>query len=150
VFEMKATLFLLAGATSIALCACGGYRSGASPNPSRPQASSPEPGYAVLVTEQDRTADLQVGQKLLLELHAKPGMTNWSGLRTSDASVLIPLTIDVMVPRGVTIAAFQAVAPGQADVTAFASPSCSPGQMCPAYAVLYTLRVTVKAGPPTS
>jgi len=137
-------LAVLAGMSS---AACGGHGAGASPSPSGPKAG---PAYAVVVTEQDRTATLSVGQKLLVELHARPGMTDWGEVRSSDTSVLIPLTIDVLVPRGVTVAAFQAVAPGRADVIAIDRLLCSPGQVCHATAVAWTLRVTVSSPTPSS
>ena len=44
---------------------------------------------------------------------------------------------------GVTLASFKAVAPGQATITAVGGASCSPGQACPMYAVLYSIDVTV-------
>jgi hypothetical protein len=89
---------------------------------------------------------VRVGQTLLVELHAKPGMTDWNGVTSSDTSALRPMTIDVMVPRGVTLAAFEAVSQGHFTVTAVAGALCSQGQPCPAYAVLYSLRVTVVPG----
>lgn len=64
----------------------------------------------------------------------------------SDTSVLTPLTIDVMVPRGVTLAALKGVSQGQVTVGAVGGPLCSPGQVCPAYLVVYSLRVTVVPG----
>jgi hypothetical protein len=45
----------------------------------------------------------------------------------------------------VTVAAFQALAPGEVSVTAFAGPKCEAGQPCPMYAILYSLRVTITA-----
>jgi hypothetical protein len=145
---VKQPWIVLAVAISIALCACGRYLPGASPTVT--VSSSTGSGYTVTVTEQDRAATLLVGQKLLVELHAKPGMSDWAGVRSSDPAVLAPLTIDVMVPRGVTVAAFQAAGPGEAEVTAVAGALCSPGLMCPAYMVLYALGVHVEGGPPAS
>ncbi|HEV2034636.1 MAG TPA: hypothetical protein VGU71_10645 [Candidatus Dormibacteraeota bacterium] len=89
---------------------------------------------------------MRVGHTLLLELHAKPGMTDWHSVRSSDTSVLAPLAIDVMVPRGVTLAAFRAVSQGQITVGAVSGPLCSPGQPCAAYLIAYSLRVTVVPG----
>ena len=89
---------------------------------------------------------VRVGQTLLLELHAKRGMTDWNAVTSSDTSALTPLTIDVMAPRGVTLAKFQATSQGQFKVTAVAGALCPQGQPCPAYAVLYSLRVTVVPG----
>jgi hypothetical protein len=99
--------------------------------------------YIASVTEQDHAVTVTTGQRLLLELHAKPGMTNWNGVRSSDTSLLKPITIDVMVPSGVTMAAFLAISPGQVTVTAVAAAACSPAQACPAFVVLYSLHVTL-------
>lgn len=112
-------------------------------------AASPRPlgtagvGVIARVTEQNHSVTMKTGQKLLRELHAKPGMSDWSGVRSSNTSLLGPMTIDVMVPSGVTVAAFQAISRGQVMVTAVAGPACSPGQACPAYVVVYSLQVTI-------
>ena len=45
--------------------------------------------------------------------------------------------------RGVTLAAFEAKKAGQAEITSNASPNCSPGQACPTYLAVYSLKVTV-------
>ena len=54
-----------------------------------------------------------------------------------------PPTPAATAVRGVTLAAFQALAPGRADITATAGAACSPGQACPMYAMLYSVTVTV-------
>ena len=77
-------------------------------------------------------------------------MTNWVKVRSSDTAALSRLTIDVLVPRGVTVAAFQAAAPGRADVIAIDRLLCSPVQMCPDTAMVWTLRVTVTSPTPSS
>jgi hypothetical protein len=138
------TRLVLAAAVAIALCACGVYRFAPTPSPN-PQ-NSPPAGFDVVVTEQDQAATVQVGQTLLVELHAKSGMTNWSGVKSSDTLVLASLLIDVMVPKGVTMAGFKAVSPGEVTVGAYAGPLCSPGQACPAFVIAYSLRVTVLPG----
>jgi cytochrome c oxidase assembly protein Cox11 len=80
-----------------------------------------------------------------VKLQAYTGMTNWSQVRSSDAAILAPIhTPGVLTTSGtITFGFFQAVAPGEADVTATATPDCSPGQACPALAALYSLKVTV-------
>jgi hypothetical protein len=140
-FEVWVTRVVAALAVAVSLCACEGYRFAPGPSPANPAA-----GYDVVVTEQDQSATVRVGQTLLLELHAKPGMTEWHDVRSSDTSVLRPLTIDVMVPRGVTLAAFKAVSQGQVTVGAVGGPLCSPAQPCPAILVVYSLRVSVVPG----
>jgi hypothetical protein len=138
---MRSALSAFAAVLVLVLSGCGTFGTGsaASPNPT----STVGVGHAHIVSEQDRAATIQVGQTLLLELHARPGMSDWSGVRSSDTSLLKPLTIDVMVPRHVTVAAFQAISEGEVLVTAVAGPLCPPGQLCPAYVVLYSLRVNV-------
>jgi hypothetical protein len=71
-------------------------------------------------------------------------MTNWSNVRSGDTSVLTPIVNPAATAvRGVTLAAFQAQARGQANITATAGAACSPGQACPMYAILYSVTVTV-------
>jgi hypothetical protein len=141
VFEVWVTRLVAVVAVATSLCACEGYRFAPSPSPINPGA-----GYDVVVTEHDRSATVRVGQTLLLELHAKPGMSEWHEVRSSDTSVLAPLTIDVMVPRGVTLAAFKAVSQGEVRVGAIGGPLCSPAQPCPAILITYSLRVSVVPG----
>jgi len=43
----------------------------------------------------------------------------------------------------VTLAAFEAKKAGQAEIISNASPNCSPGQACPTYLAVYSLKVTV-------
>jgi hypothetical protein len=45
--------------------------------------------------------------------------------------------------RGVTLAALKAIAPGQAEITAYASPHCPPGTACPMYVAVWSVKVTV-------
>jgi hypothetical protein len=97
-----------------------------------------------MVTEKDKAITIHVGQKLEVVLHANPGMTNWGNVRSSDTSVLTPIVNPAATAiRGVTLAAFQAEARGQAVITASAGADCSPGQACPMYAILYSVTVTV-------
>jgi uncharacterized protein YceK len=138
---MRCASSVFAAVLVIVLSGCGTIGTGSAPS-SNPR-STVGVGHVHIFSEQDRAATIQVGQTLLLELHAKPGMSDWSGVRSNDTSLLKPLTIDVMVPRHVTVAAFQAISPGGVMVTAAAGPLCAPGQLCPAYVVLYSLRVKV-------
>lgn len=142
VFMMKAAL--LAVAAGLILSACGRVGTGAAPSPS--PSSNPGPGFDVIATEKDHTATLRVGQKLELVLHANGGLSNWSTVRSGDTAVLKPVVDPAATAiRGVTLAGFQAVAPGEVEVTAVAAPNCSPGDACPMFVALYTLKVTVTA-----
>jgi hypothetical protein len=105
---------------------------------------SPGLGFDAVVTENDRAITIHTGQKLEVVLHAKSGMTDWSNVRSSDTSLLQPIVNPAATAvRGVTLAAFQALAPGQATITATAGAACSPGQACPMYAILYSVTVTI-------
>lgn len=138
---------LISGAAALLLCACGAAGGGAAPPPSATPSIEPWPGFDVVVTEKTHSVTLRVGQKLEAVFHATPGMTAWSGVRSSDPSVLKPIVNPAATAvRGVTLAAFQAVAPGKVQITAAAGADCSPGQACPMYAVLLTIDVTVSAG----
>jgi hypothetical protein len=131
---------------ALTFCACGAVGSGTAPLPSGSPSTGPGPGFDVAVSEKTRTVTVRVGQKLEAVLHANPGMTTWSGVRSSDSSVLAPIVNPAATAvRGVTLAGFQAIAPGTAQITATAGASCSPGQACPQYALLLTIDVTVVA-----
>src|SRR5215470_1242595 len=139
---MKPMKLALAAAASLGLLlsGCGNYVGLGGTNPS----PSPSPSVEVTVTEQDHATTLRSGQRLELILHAPNGMSNWSSPKSSDPTVLAP----VVDPRataavGVTLAAFAAVRPGTAEVTATASPKCPPNAVCPMYVALYSLKVTV-------
>jgi hypothetical protein len=127
----------------LALCACGAAGTGATPSPS-PESTGPGRGFDVSVTEKDKAISIRVGQKLEAVLHAYPGMTAWSGVRSSDPSILMPIVdTGATAVRGVTLAGFQAIAPGEVQITATAGAACSPGHPCPMYAVLLSIDVTV-------
>ena len=132
-------------AAALALCACGAAGTAATPNPSPADPSTgPGPGFDVSVTEKDKAISIGVGQKLEAVLHANPGMTAWSGVRSSDPSTLMSIVdTGATAVRGVTLAGFKALAPGHAQITAVAGAQCSPGQACPMYAILLTIDVTV-------
>jgi hypothetical protein len=127
-------------AAALALCACGAVASGLGPGPS----TGTGRGFDVSVTEKDHAISLRVGQKLEAVLHANPGMTAWSGVKSSDPSILVSIVdTGATAVRGVTLAGFQAVAPGQAQITAYAGMDCSPGQACPMFLLVLTINVTV-------
>ena len=128
------------------LSGCGASGGGAAPSPSSPF-TSPGAGFDVTVTENTHSITLRAGQTLAVVLHARAGMTNWNGVRSSDPSVLAPIVNPAAsAARGVTLAAFKAIAPGKAQIDATAGPDCSPGQACPAYLMVLTIDVTVKGG----
>jgi phage tail protein X len=136
---------LLSAAVALALSACVavGTGSGPSPNPSYP-AVTPGHGFDVVVTEKDTSVTIQVGQKLEAVLHANAGMTNWGNVRSTDTSILMPIVDPAATAiRGVTLAGFQALAPGHVRIEATAGADCSPGQACPMYAILLSVEVIV-------
>jgi len=140
VFMVKTVL--IAALAVLAVSACGSAGIGGAPSPS--PSGGPGPGFDAQVTELDTAITIHTGQKLEVVLHARPGMTDWNGVRSSDTSVLSPIVNPAATAvRGVTLAAFQALAPGRADITAIAGAACSPGQACPMYAMLYSVTVTV-------
>jgi hypothetical protein len=87
---------------------------------------------------------MHVGQTLEVVLHARNGMNDWTHPVSSDTSVLSP-TVDpaATAARGVTLATFEAKKQGEVQVSANASPRCSPGNACPMYLAVYQLKVTV-------
>jgi hypothetical protein len=143
---------LAAVAMGLILAACGttGGLNGSAPTPTPSGAPfpsfSPGANFDVTVTEKDHAASLRVGQRLLVVLHANANMTNWTHPTSSDAGLLRPVVdVAASAPLGVTVAAFQALAPGNVEVSAFAGPQCAAGQACPMYAILYSLQVTITA-----
>jgi hypothetical protein len=101
--------------------------------------------FDVTVTETTKAASMRVGQKLEVVLHAGSAMNNWTQPRSSDESILAPIVNPAATAvRGVTLAAFQARAPGQVNITAYAGPLCPSGQACPMYVIAFSAQVTVK------
>jgi len=133
----------------VILVACGntGCRDCAqlavSPAPRLPVATSPTPGFDVLITDTDRAVTVKSGQRLELILHAKSGMSDWSGVNVDDYTVLRAVPTGITAARGVTIAGYEAPRLGTATIRATATPLCSPGQACPAFAMLFEVTVTV-------
>jgi hypothetical protein len=141
---MKARLVLILAA--LTLSACGAVGGGAAQPTSSPS-TDPAAGFDVTATESTRSVTLRVGQTLAVVLHARPGMTNWNGVRSSDQSVLAPIVNPAAsAARGVTLSAFKALAPGKVHIDASAGPLCSPDEACPAYLMVLTIDVTVSRG----
>lgn len=140
VHEMR--ILMLVAAAAVLISGCGSVGTASSPSPS-PSAGS-NLTFDVTVTETTRAASMRVGQKLEVVLHAGNGMNNWTQPRSSDESILTPIVDPAATAvRGVTLAAFQAKGPGQADITAYGSPICPSGQACPMYVMLFSVKVTV-------
>jgi hypothetical protein len=140
---MRILLAAIAAAVLVSGCGSAGIGSGLTPTPS-PSAGSNPMSFDVTVTETTKAASMRVGQKLEVVLHAVSGMNNWTQPRSSDESVLAPIVNPAATAvRGVTLAAFQAKAPGQANITAYGSPTCPSGQACPMYVMLFSAKVTV-------
>ncbi len=134
--------FVCAALAGMLLTACGATAVGGGANPS--PALSPGQRFDVTATGTDRAVTLRVGQRLEVALHAGEGLNDWTHPTSSDRSVLLPIVDPAATSaRGVTLAAFVAAAPGQAEVAATASPLCPARQACPMYIALYSLRVTV-------
>jgi len=140
------------GGLLLASCgaALGGPRAGVSVSPrsESPAATAAASSPDIMITDQSSDVAAQTGQRIVVFLNARPGLTDWSDIRSSDVQVLAPAVIDVMVPRGVTAAAFNAVGAGVALITASADPRCVAPAPCPPYAALFTVRVTVTVHPP--
>jgi hypothetical protein len=139
------SVFVLGLAALLVFSACG-HPPGVVALPPRSPTTNPGAGFDVTVTENSHAVTLHVGQTLAVVLHARPGMASWTSVRSSDQSVLSPIVNPAAsAVRGVTLAAFRAIATGTARVSATAAPDCSPGQACPAYVMLLTIEVTVTA-----
>lgn len=137
---------LLAAVAALVLSGCGSYLAGSVPTPSPTPSEGTGLGYDVVVTEKDNAATMRVGQKVEVVLHAASGMDSWMQVKSTNESVLIPIVNPAATAvRGVTLAAFKAVAPGQAEITAYASPHCPHGSACPMYLAVVSIHVTITA-----
>ena len=144
VFEMRIVLLVIAAAVLISGCGSAGTASSPSPSPSPSPGTGSNLNFDVTVTETTKAASMRVGQKLEVVLKAGSGMNNWTQPRSSDESILAPIVNPAATAvRGATLAAFQARAPGQVDVTSYAGPVCPSGQACPMYVIVYSVKVTV-------
>jgi uncharacterized protein YceK len=140
VLEMRSLLLVIA--TTLLVAGCGTVATGSGPSPSPSTGSNLN--FDVTVTETTKAASIRVGQKLEMLLHAGSGMTNWTQPKSSDESILAPTVNPAATAvRGATLAAFEARAQGQVDITAFASPVCPSGQACPMYVMVFSVKVTV-------
>ena len=138
---MKAVFVLLLAAAILNGCGASG---GSAAQPPGSPSAGPGAGFDFTVTENTRSVTLRAGQTLAVVLAAKPGLTNWIGVRSSDPSVLAPIVNPAAsAARGVTLAVFKAVAPGKAQIDATAGPDCSPGQACPAYLIVLRIEIDV-------
>jgi hypothetical protein len=138
--------FVLLAAIAVLFVSCGYSPCACDGDGTLPVLTTPSPGlgFDVAATESDHTVSMHVGQKLEVVLHAPNGMNNWTHPESHDTSVLSPIVDPAATAaRGVTLAAFEAKKAGQAEITSNASPSCSPGQACPMYLAVYSLKVTV-------
>jgi hypothetical protein len=140
--EMRGKLLVVA--VALIISGCGSVRSGAGPIASPTPSTGSNLSFDVTVTETTKAASMRVGQKLEVVLHAGSQMNNWTQPKSSDESVLAPIVNPAAsAARGVTLAAFQARAPGQVNVTAYTGPLCAGGQACPMYVILFSVQVTV-------
>ena len=70
-------------------------------------------------------------------------MVEWRSVQVDTPGVLESVPTGVTAVRGATVAGFVARTPGTVNVTAYATPQCPPNAMCPMYAMLFSVRVTV-------
>lgn len=141
------------GALLLASCSAapGGPGAGVSvPASESPVGTPAAHGPDIMISDQSRDVAAYTGQRIVVFLNARPGLTDWSDIRSSDLQVLAPAVIDVMVPHGVTAAAFKAVGAGVALITASAGPLCPAFEPCPPpmYAALFSVQVTVTVRAP--
>jgi hypothetical protein len=91
-----------------------------------------------------RTLQLHRGEVVSVALHESSGFTPWSRPASTDGSVLAPVPdARAAAARGVTLASFQAVGAGSAQIISSASQACAPGSVCPALARGWSVNVVV-------
>jgi hypothetical protein len=136
-FEMRAVF--TAALAALVLSACGSLGLGSTPSP-----TATDGRFDLAVSEKDKAATLHTGQKLEVVLHAAPNMANWTDVRSSDPAVLqVIVNPAATAARGVTLAAYQAVAKGHAQITATAAPDCKTNMACPQFMAVWSIEVTV-------
>lgn len=139
---MKRFLFL--PAIVLFAVACGATGAGKSPGADPSPTTSAGAGFDVVAGQADHDITMHVGQRLEVVLRAAQGLNNWSHPVSSDATILAPIVDPAATAaRGVTLAAFQAKKAGDVTVTSYAGPACSPGDTCPMFVAVYSLKVTV-------
>ena len=139
-YVARMKLLLIAMSVGLALAACGSAGTGSGTE------SSPSSGlgFNLVISEKDKTAAMKVGQTLEVVLHAPPGMSSWTPPKSSNEAILVPVVNPAATAaRGVTLAAFKALASGEVQITSNDSPMCSPGHACPQFIAVYTVTVTV-------
>lgn len=143
-YVVEVRYLLIAAAAALVISGCGAYREGPVAVPTPTPGEGTGLGYDVVVTEKDKTATMRVGQKVEVVFHAATNMDSWTQVRSTNESVLIPIVNPAATAvRGVTLAAFKAVAPGQAEITSYANPHCSPGSACAMYVAIVSIKVTI-------
>ena len=152
---MKRMAFALLLAATLVASGCGSVASsspgaGSTPSPGSRGAASPgsnpqaSPASALTEADTGRTVQVKRGDVVSVTLHEVPNFVEWSKPASSDGAVLAPV-VDTRAAsvRGVTLASFQAAAPGTAQLSSNAGPVCPPNAPCPAVAMTWTVAVQV-------
>ena len=132
---------VLVAAAAMLVVACGAYAAPGS-------RSSPPPrggiSYDIVASETVHEVSMHVGQRLEVVLHESSGLNSWSHPVSSDRTIVTPIVDPAATAaQGVTLAAFEALRPGQVMVSANATPACKQAQACPMFIAVYSLKVTV-------
>jgi hypothetical protein len=152
---MKGMAFALLLAAALVASGCGSVAPSAPGAASTPSprtggaaspGSNPQASPAAALTEADTGRAVQVkrGEVVSVTLHEVPNFVEWSRPASSDGAVLAPV-VDTRAAsvRGVTLASFQAAAPGTAQLSSSAGPVCPPNAPCPAVSMAWAVAVTV-------
>jgi hypothetical protein len=132
---------VLSAAFIVMIAGCGSVtRAQPSPSPT----TSSQASLALTDTDGGKTFQVQPGQVVSVTLHEPPGYMPWTGLHSTNLSVLAP-RVDTrrLAVRGVTLGTFGAGAAGTADLQATTGASCPPLQACPALARLWAVTIQV-------
>lgn len=142
---------LVAGCGSVGRLGGG---SAASPSPSAPSGApchgpiqagpAGDPASGLTEADSGRTFQIRKGNCLSIALRAPAGFSPWSRPASSDGTVLLSV-VDTRAAavRGLTIASFQAVGPGTAQLTSTTTQDCPQGAACTAIATGWTITVQV-------
>ncbi len=104
---------------------------------------SPGHGFDVLVTDNDMSVAVRVGQRIEVALTQHNGMTPWGPITVDQPDVLTPVLTGIEAPPGITMAGYVARAAGSVSITSTATAQCRPNQACPAIAMAFLAYVTI-------
>src|SRR5262245_3860209 len=127
----RAVTSILAAAVALAGC-------GAAAPAGRPAASA-TPSVVLTEVDSGRTVQLRVGDEAVLRLSSQ---NTWAEPQVNGGAVRVT-RVDAVRDSGFREWRIEAVTAGTATVRSFGRPPCTPGQICPALVVAFSVTIVV-------